>query len=311
MSWPKLWTPGSSGEIHFSTEISWSFDTQASWHGFAHLVFSFNNSYTHPKFHIAAGKWLEDYYFRLGKWVTCQGLWKTRGGWLRFGWIGQNPHCFSRCPVLWALSYNLPPLVVVVRAPLLQFEVPQIYAVFRGGTSKHPHNGCNKLLWLIIFLTKAMTPKIWRILLHFSLMPSLNAGYIHIPSDSQSPTALHPFIGKSSNHELHLRLMQWCSSCHPGMPGADISTFFRWIETLAKVARLFAKACEISESQWSGNKGQFQYQKSKQESIKIVENACKKYYHILPFWNTMTVYGCYLNKHRWTATLKSSLKCIR
>lgn len=80
MSWPKLWTPGSSGEIHFSTEISWSFDTQASWHGFAHLVFSFNNSYTHPKFHIAAGKWLEDYYFRLGKWVTCQGLWKTRGG---------------------------------------------------------------------------------------------------------------------------------------------------------------------------------------------------------------------------------------
>lgn len=129
----------------------------------------------------ADGKWLEDYYFLLGKWVTFQGLWKTRGGWLRFGWIVQNPHWFSRCPVLWALSHNLPPLVVVVRAPLLQFEVPQIYAVLPGGTSsKHPNPmGCNQLLdrWSY---TKAMTPKIWRILLHFSLMPSLNAGYIHI-----------------------------------------------------------------------------------------------------------------------------------
>lgn len=87
----------------------------------------------------ADGKWLGDYYFLLGKWVTFQGLWKTRGGWLRFGWIVQNPQWFSRCPVLWALSHNLPPLVVVVRAPLLQFEVPQIYAVFRMWLA-HPPN---------------------------------------------------------------------------------------------------------------------------------------------------------------------------
>ena len=102
--------------------------------------------------------------------------------------------------------------------------------------------------------------------------------------------------------------MQWCSSCHPGMPGADIGTSFRWIETLAKVARLFAKACEISESQWSGNKGQCQYQKTKQERIKIIENPCKVatiYYH---FENTMTVYGCYLNKHRWTAHLEEFIE---
>lgn len=102
--------------------------------------------------------------------------------------------------------------------------------------------------------------------------------------------------------------MQWCSSCHPGMPGADIGTSFRWIETLAKVARLFAKECEISESQWSGNKGQCQYQKTKQERIKIIENPCKVatiYYH---FENTMTVYGCYLNKHRWTAHLEEFIE---
>ena len=86
--------------------------------------------------------------------------------------------------------------------------------------------------------------------------------------------------------------MQWCSSCHPGMPGADICTSFRWIETLAKVARLFAKACEISESQWSGNKGQFQYQKSKQERIKSIENPCKVatiYYHFEILWLCMDV----------------------
>lgn len=163
--------------------------------------------------------------------------------------------------------------------------------------------GCNKLLdrWSYTKLLRQWPPRsdefcctsLW-------CRPWMRDTSI-LHSDSQSPTVLHPFVGKSSNHELHLSLMQWCSSCHPGMPGADICTSFRWIETLAKVARLFAKACEISESQWSGNKGQFQYQKSKQESIKIIENPCKVatiYYH---FENTMTVYGCYLNKHCWTA----------
>ena len=106
-----------------------------------------------PERHAGSWKWWRTaIFYWVSGWLfnLFRGCGKHGGGWLRFGWIVQNPHCFSCCPVLWALSHNLPPLVVVVRAPLLQFEVPQIYAVWvaRGWhIVKHPNPmGCNKLL---------------------------------------------------------------------------------------------------------------------------------------------------------------------
>ncbi len=126
---------------------------------------SFNNRWNHSKFNIPLGKWcLEDHYLLWGN-GNFSGAMLNFGGVASFWMNCTKLTCFSSCPVLWALSHNLPPLVVVVRAPLLQFEVPQIYAVqgWHIQTSSQRDG------------TKAITPKIWRILLHFSLMPSLNA----------------------------------------------------------------------------------------------------------------------------------------